>query len=530
MHITIVDAMTLGTGRRNLTRDFIGAGPRAVAASVISSGHGCTLVRGEDALENPRGTFAASDACLVSGMTMDYPSVLAIGQAWKGINPRKPVVAGGPVALEPRRLLGGKPFDAVVLGEGDRIIHDWLEHRASLSTDPSSFASGMLARGSPDASLSLDMPPLAFIEAYDPQVGILSSYPNYWAARVYIECTRGCSNFLRARIGADGRETCEACGYCDEMHELKVDFSCPAGTSPGCGFCSTASVSGPLRSFSSRHVVAQVGAAIAIGCHRVVLGGSDFLDYQREKMMSHGCMSPAIPPPPNHDALHELVDALASFKDVKAGNVQLFVENVKATTCDDESIKILSRIPNVSVSIGVETGLDAHLRAIGKATTVSSIKQAVGLFNKYNVRYHAYFIHSLPGQSRETVDGSVALMAWLEQHGVEKITLYKFKPLPFSAFACAVQRDAPVKGARRLVRAASRINEGRKQAYMHKEVRVLVAETDFRETGAVIAYMLDGGPKVKLKNSAGLLDDKRVHVARVTGVISDKVLQGELVG
>jgi radical SAM superfamily enzyme YgiQ (UPF0313 family) len=542
MQALVIDALTLGEGRRDLTRDFIGAGPRMVAATLRACKLNARICRGEDFLRSSKSMASQFDACFVSGMTMDKPSVIALARAWKRASPAKPVIVGGPVSLEADSLLRNHEIDAIVQGEAEEILIKAFSANGIPSPFPAdSPPAGFITRSSAghiikpgcDVNPAQRWPDLAWVEQHvDPSIDLLGpAYDNAWAARVYIELLRGCSNQLYARLGPKGDYVCKDCGYCDVSGDFRVDVPnpCVAGIRPGCGFCSTAAASGPIRSFSIPYVVGQVERCIDLGCHRIVLGGSDVLEFHREAFFEPGRTRPVMPPAPNHDALNDLVDQLLGSEAVKRGDVQVLAENIKASLCDDESLSILARLPALAVSIGVETGSDEQLKQIGKLASVATIKHAVELLNKHGIRYHAYFIHSLPGQTTKTVQNSVTMMKWLEDSKVEKITIYRFKPLPGTAFEGFRVTGAMLDDAEPMVREAMRINEAGKGKYLNTTVNVLVAEHDFRDRSAAIAYMLQGGPKVKLKNCGQLVNDKKVHVARITGVISDKMTEGALV-
>ncbi|MEX2684462.1 MAG: radical SAM protein [Candidatus Sigynarchaeota archaeon] len=538
MQALVVDALTLGEGRRSLTRDFIGAGPRMVAATLKACGMTPRICRGEDFLQSSRVMVGLFDACFVSGMTMDKPSVIAIARAWKHANPEKPVVVGGPISLEPESLLRNREIDAVVQGEAEKILFDAFSAHGMPAFFPCNHVpDGFILRTSVasknDVQKNNCWPDLAWVERHiEPAIDLLgSAYDNAWAARVYVELLRGCSNMQHARLGPKGDRVCKDCGYCDVTGDFRVDIPnpCVAGTRPGCGFCSTAATSGPVRSFSIPYVVGQIKRCIELGCHRVVLGGSDVLEFHREALFKPGHARPVAPPPPNHDALNDLVNQLLGLDAVKRGDVQIIAENIKASLCDDESLAILARLPAISVSMGVETGSDEQLKDVGKSASISTIKHAVALLNKHGIRYHAYFIHSLPGQSRQTVQDSISMMRWLDNNKAEKITIYRFKPLPGTAFEGFRVTGEMLDEAGPMIREAMRINEASKKKYLNATVKVLIAEHDFKDRSAAIAYMLRGGPKVKLKNCGKLVNDKKIHVARITRVISDKMTEGTLV-
>lgn len=524
MKLLVVDALAIGEkARRELTRDFIGAGPRMVAATARARGHDVTLVRAEDFIAGRCNS--GFDACLISGMTMDRPSVLHVARMYKR-RAGGPVMVGGPVALEPARLLRDPRVDAVVAGEAERVLWTALDGgRVALD------AKGVITRRAFKDPLVFDWPPPSFMERIDPGFDLLErSYDQFWASKVYVEVLRGCSNVTRAKISGSEKIACTGCKQCNQEGPISVGLDCPANQPRGCGFCSTVPVSGPVRSFSIFHVLRQVREAINAGCHRVVLGGSDILEFQRECLLPAGATTPRSPPGPNIDALEALVAALVAFPQVQSGDVQLFIENVKASLCEDRALAMIARIPGVSLSVGIETGTDDHLDRIGKATSIETIKTAIDGFARHGLRFHAYFIHSLPGQARRDAAGAVDLMRWMNRRGVDKITIYKFKPLPCTAFADATEVKAPNSDSLLMVREARRINESRKHDYIGRVVKILLAEHDFRTPGDAVAYLLEGGPKVKIPGAAPLVGDKRVHLARITGVLSDKMTTGELVG
>ncbi|MHA1791044.1 MAG: B12-binding domain-containing radical SAM protein [Promethearchaeota archaeon] len=542
MRILVIDCLTLGKGTRKLTRDFIGAGPRMVCAAIEKSGLEANLTRGETFLENPETYLKNNDMCFISGMSIDKTSIYQVAKRWKTKknNPRALVMIGGPVALEYKQLLNNPYIDGVFIGESERAIQQFvknLERITNESPGKDIFISGVvfkkdLVQGSKldVIKVHLDNPPIKFLETIDPVIEKVLNYENYWAARVYIECLRGCSNFLRARLPyIRGHKNCIQCGFCENNELMDVSFKCPSNIPPGCGFCSTPVMFGPVRSFDREYIRKQVEKCVNLGIHRIVLGGSDFLEYKREMMFNKGFTSPNMPPAPNHEELSALINSLLEISDIQDGNVQLIIENIKASLCDDKALKIISRIPRVSLSIGVETGNDRHLSLIGKSSSVSSIKNAVRLLKKNGIRFSTYFIHSLPGQNKKTVQDSLSLMRWLDIYGVEKITLYRFKPLPGSAFSKEHVPEKRIKESRPLIRLAREINSKRKQLYLNKIFEVLIAEPDLRSEGDAIGYLLAGGPKVKIVGRSNLINDKKVHVVKIKGVLSDKMLVGELV-
>ncbi|MHA1684343.1 MAG: B12-binding domain-containing radical SAM protein [Promethearchaeota archaeon] len=538
MQFLLIDALTLGVGKRNFTRDFIGAGPRMVAAAIRAGTHDVTLVRGEKFLENSRQLVKTHDACFISAMSMDWPSVARIASTWKKLG-KGLLILGGPIALDYPRLLKSPNIDAVFVGEVEAILPKVLQDDFVNLDDPRTLPPCFLGKesGVPsyervDRLLTAHRAPIPIIERMDPAIDLISSYQNYWASRIYIECMRGCSNYSHARIpGLTGVGTtggCIQCGYCNDLSNLALDHVCPSGILPGCGFCSTVPVQGQVRSFNVNHILVQVRKSIEMGARRIVLGGSDLLEYKRELFFPENVVSPLAPPAPNNEALSTLVNKLLDIDEIQEQTAQIFIENIKVSLCSEEALDIISRLPNISLSIGIETGCNEHLASIGKFSNIDMIKTAVRTLNKKGIRYHAYFIHSLPGQSIQTVKKSIGLIGWLATNEVEKITIYKFKPLPWTAFSRYKVDHETLKQSKKLIKTAKRINFARKESMVGTEVDALIAETDFREEGDAIGYILHGGPKIKVKHALKFVNDRKIHKVTVRGVISDKMLLGEL--
>ncbi|MHA1699152.1 MAG: B12-binding domain-containing radical SAM protein [Promethearchaeota archaeon] len=535
MRILVIDALTLGNGRRKLTRDFIGAGPRMVAATIKEKGQDVEIIRGEKFLADPGYFSKRFDVCFISAMKMDINATNLIASTWhsRKKSNNSLVFVGGPIALEPHVLLRNQAISGVICGESERILWDLLDHDDLTLDLIEDVDCGIITRKNYRGInihelISKWRPNIEFIESIDPGIDLLSFYDNYWAGRIYIEALRGCSNFLRARIDGQENLICTNCGYCDKREDLNINFRCPQNQPPGCGFCNTVILFGPVRSFHKDYIIRQVKDCVALGCHRIVLGASDFLEYQREKFFKLRFTSPFEPPPPNYDALESLVNRLLEIKAIKNNKVQIFIENVKTNLCDDESLKIISRLPKISMAIGVETGCDGHLEKIGKASRIDNLRNAVTLANKYNIRFNAYFIHSLPGQNQETIEKSAKLMQWLYKNNVEKITIYKFKPLPETAFSNFKMKDKTDKLSHKMIKTALTINKKKKLEYVGLVVRALIAEPDFKDERDAIGYMLEGGPKIKVKNGKPYINDNQIHFIRIEGVISDKILTGRL--
>lgn len=141
----------------------------------------------------------------------------------------------------------------------------------------------------------------------------------------------------------------------------------------------------------------------------------------------------------------------------------------------------------------------------------------------YGLRPYVYFIHGLPGQTIETAKETAELMDKMAKCGVEKITIYRFKPLPMSAFG-DYELPPPAtknKASKIILDKAKQINLEQKKSLIGKTTEVAVAEKTKPEE--YIAYPLKEGPTILLKAENAPIN-KLVKV-KITKVKSEKLVE-----
>ena len=112
---------------------------------------------------------------------------------------------------------------------------------------------------------------------------------------------------------------------------------------------------------------------------------------------------------------------------------------------------------------------------------------------------------------------------------VEKITAYRFKPLPGSAF----ENEPPgtprwMDGASLTISEAARdINQRKKGSYLGRTIDGFVVEKNFQRSGELIFYPREGGPIVTVRGSPKLIG--RSAMVKIKGIVSERLLSGELV-
>jgi radical SAM superfamily enzyme YgiQ (UPF0313 family) len=525
----IVDALASGRGKRLATRDAIGAGPRTVAGVLEKAGQSPRIALAETMLEGSV-EVEAFDLLLVSGMTSDQTAVRRVVSKWRA-RTDGPVLIGGPVASDPERVLRKTRGDIVVIGEGELTLMELLDRglaRGRLPEDLTetrgiSYLQGKESRTNP---LRPVMDRLTF-DDMEPSTSAVTDYPLHRAARVYVEVLRGCSNYYRAQTVLP-RGSCEGCGSC-RTGSLEERYDCPEGIPPGCGYCSVPSLFGPPKSRSVENIAKEVEELLSMGVRRIVLSAPGFLDYGRDLLVEPHPLTDPRSPEPNYQAVEELLSHLSGLDMVGDGEASIMIENLKGELVTHKAANLLGRyLAGTPVNVGFETGSPGHSIQIGRASTPSENLEAVRRLHRAGLKPYVYFIHGLPGQNSETVEATVRSIGESVRAGASRIILYRFQPLPMSAFhgspgAPPVAKDALSK---EIYKKAFKANESLKEGLVGKTLRVVIAETYDRDPRFHVAYPMLHGPVVLVEGAEGL--EGEVAKIEVSGVVSDRMIRGRL--
>jgi radical SAM superfamily enzyme YgiQ (UPF0313 family) len=520
----IVDALGSGREGRRATLDAVGAGPRAVAGVLELRGLEPRIAVAEELLGGALD-LGGRDLLLISAMTIDLPTVRRIASRWRVVNPDAPIILGGPVASDPSVLIrvGG---DVAVVGEGEKTLEELLDLMVSegaLPRDGLSRIRGVAYIDGGDVRVN-PLRPVMRREEYDrfmPSTKVIWDYPLYYAARVYVEVVRGCSNYLRPQI-----EECSECDLC-KSGDLRGRYHCPMGIPPGCGYCSVPSLYGPPRSRSVHNILREASELLARGVRRIVLSAPDILDYGRDLLVEPEPLTDPREPEPNYESLETLLSALTDLEEFKRGEASLMAENVKPSLVTERATRLLGRyLRGTPINIGFETGSESHSRLIGRPSTPRECLKAVRRLRRAGLRPHVYFIHGLPGQSPETVEATAKAMWRCVEAGAEWIILYRFTPLPMSAFAEMPRAPPAAKDplSLRLRREASKANKALKRRWIGRRLRVIVDGRYPKDRRLHVAYPMPHGPVVLVEGAEGLKG--RLVEAVVTSILSERLVKG----
>jgi tRNA A37 methylthiotransferase MiaB len=147
---------------------------------------------------------------------------------------------------------------------------------------------------------------------------------------------------------------------------------------------------------------------------------------------------------------------------------------------------------------------------------------------KYGLRPYVYFIHGLPGQNERTTKETVTLMEKLRKTGLEKITVYRFQPLPMSAFT-RLPRAPPAshdKLSQMIVEKAKEINRRLKKGLVGKSIKAIIAGKYHKDPSFLVAYPFRHGPVTLTKGKDSYIGCSAT--IRITKVISDRLVMGHI--
>jgi radical SAM superfamily enzyme YgiQ (UPF0313 family) len=518
----IVDTLASGKGERKATRDAIGAGPRALAGIFEVRGIDVSIIEAETILmgDFPRGF----NLLLMSGMTGDIHAIRRVTSRWEG----GPVLIGGPVTSDSEQALRKTGSDIAVVGEGEETLSELLDMRLSNGELPDEDSlrkiRGLAFKtdGDPEWTKLRRVMPRQTFDKFKPSTSTIRGYNLYRSARVYVEVLRGCSNYHRSLLNGD----CKTCGKC-RNGPLIERYDCPLGTPPGCGYCSVPSLYGTPKSRSAVRIKEEVVALLNEGVSRIVLSAPCFLDYGRDLLVEPEPLTDPRSPEPNYDEIEKLLSSLMDISRMKDETAAFMIENLKASLVTEKAAKLLGRYLNgTPVSIGFETGSDSHSELLGRPSTPKETLNAIRRLRRVGLKPYVYFIHGLPGQTKETVEKTVKAIEASRDEGAERIILYRFQSLPMSAFSGYPSAPPNVRdpGSQKIHETAAKANMRAKESMIGKVMRVVVAERYDRNKRMLVAYPLKHGPVVLIESPESW--EGRIIDIEVTGVATERIVKG----
>ncbi len=533
--VIVVDALARAKGKRYSTLDVIGAGARCVTGYLRHLGIDADLYPFEYIVRTPE-VLQEYDVLAVSAMITDVLAVRKVTSLWRKFS-KGPIVIGGPIALSIdtlRRL----DFDLAIVGECEiplrEIICTYKSIGAALeyiARERNILIPGVIIKNYLNSGIETSLAPWTpkeIIDSYKPAVNDLVKYDFWWACRVYVEVVRGCSNFLRPKFTSKGIK-CIECGRC-RSSKLSERVSCPVGIPPGCGYCSVPLVHGPARSRDKGAIVQEVKELLNIGVTRIVLSAPDFLDYGRDRLVYPEPLTNPREPPPNIDAVESLLKDLVNLPPVSEGIASISIENVKPCLINDYVAEVLGKyLKGTAVFIGVECASNDLLTRVGRPCTIEDCIKAIKLLVNAGLRPYVYLMHGIPSQTDKDLEATADFVTKLEDLGVERIVLYRFTPLPRTAFEAFPKPPAAIRrpSAKRLYEKVKEFNRRAKFKLLGKVIRVVIAAVHPRKRSKLIAYPLLHGPTTLVNGPRTLVGT--IADVKIERVISDRLVEGRVI-
>ena len=526
--VLMIDCLARGKGERRATLDVVGVGPRSIVGVLERFNIESRIMVFEELAANP-AVMLEYDVLMVSAMSSDKGCAFKALRYWKEFG-RGPTIIGGPIGEE-YTLLIEKGFDLVVVGEGEKVVEKLLKLGLRDSILPEvgilKEIQGLAFKHNDNVVFTGRGPRLSShdLDFYRPSTKRIIDYPSYWGLRIYVEVVRGCSNFYRPKIKFPSGVKCIDCDIC-RSGELRQRLTCPVNIPPGCGYCSVPALYGPSRSKPIDAVYREVKELIELGATRIVLSGPDFLDYGRDWLVEPDPLTDPRSPPPNIDAIKNLLERLWNISEVSSGEVAIMIENIKANLVNEEVASLLGEyLKGTPVHIGCETGSIEHALAIGRPSTPNECIKAVELLVKHGLRPYLYFIHGLPGQTLDTAYETIKIMEEAFSKGAEKITVYRFSPLPGTAFEqFPPGPPAHSNPASSLIYSkATELNKMYKNRLIGKNIEAVVVG---RRGSYGVAYPFYHGPVILVND--GIRFRGYLAKIKITKVISDRLVEGRV--
>ena len=529
MRPLIVDALGAGRSGRVATIDALGSGPRAVAGILERKGMEPKIRTAGEALRDHR-QVQEYDVLLISAMTVDLPSVKRLVRYWRRTHKDKNVIVGGPISSSPDDALMKAGADLAVIGESERTLQEVLDRDPDLALKDHESIPGTAYHFRGGIVVNPLRPPMSRTEydSYMPSTKTIRDYPLHFASRVYVEVLRGCSNYRRSRLQLRDDRKCTDCDKCIKGG-LYDRYECPAMIPPGCGYCSVPSLFGPPRSRSVERIVEEVSALLDCGVKRIVLSAPDFLDYGRDLLVEPMPLTDPTEPPANHEAIEALLSRLSEIHSFRNGSAAIMVENIKASLVDEALAKIMGEyLAGSAVNIGCETGSETHSVLLGRPSSPKETSRVIELLSRAGLKPYVYFIHGLPGQSIDTARETRNMINESVKKGAERIILYRFQPLPMSAFGdCPAPPPAEGDPGSRIIHEAARqANLKLKRDLLGTSLRVVLAQEYDRDRSYVVAYPLQHGPVVLVRDARSMIGES--HEAVIERVVSERMVGGRI--
>jgi len=515
----VIDLLARAMGKRYTSYDVVGIGPRLVTGLINQLGEKADLLTYEDLSSDP-SILENYDVILLSAMSSDRGALKNVIRLANTYGSEQLKIIGGPISFEFYDILEYMGGDIVVVGEGEnqliKLFTEYKKYLIQQDLDKLTEITGLAIKinkkivftGYPEYT-SKDL-----FDKIKPYTQVNKVYKRTWMYRFYVEVVRGCSNFYRPLINIGYGRNCIKCMNC-RSNSLINKLWCPKHIPPGCGFCSVPFHFGPPRSRSIKSIINEIKDLVRYGAKRIVLSAPDFLDYGREELVKPYPLTDPCNPKPNYNALENLLSRLHEIPEIYSGETRIFIENVKACLIDENVSSILGKyVHGTTIHIGLETVSRKYNETIiGKPIGLKEALQAIKILRENGLRPYIYLIYGLPFMDYKIYKKTIKALKKLYDSGVEKITLYKFVPLPMTAFEYFKPEIDKYKSI--IEKYKSLVNKynllAKRKYFLGKKIKAYIIKEDHKLYG----YPVDHGPVIFIRKTILDLKDDDVCLANI---------------
>lgn len=187
--------------------------------------------------------------------------------------------------------------------------------------------------------------------------------------------------------------------YCYMMYDMPTTPIITARGCPyECAFCCHWEGYRKVRFRDSENVVEEIRQLKDLGFHSIIIYDDEF--NLRTDRLTDLCRA------------------------IEAEKIQ-FRAIIRSDLLTKDQAEALARAGCVEVSVGVESGSEKILKIIGKRTTPEVNKRCRDLCREHGIRFKAFTIIGLPGETRETV---METKRWLIENRVDEVTVSLYMP------------------------------------------------------------------------------------------------------
>jgi radical SAM superfamily enzyme YgiQ (UPF0313 family) len=319
------------------------------------------------------------DVVGITAMTFTLIDVKETIQLVKRVNPACKVVLGGPhVNLYPNETMQMQDVDFLVIGEGELIFSDLLDHMDDHMDDIEKLRGikGLVFKDGEGRVINTGIPDTI-------EESVLDTLP--FPAR-HLTPYKKYSSLLAKRTPITTAFTSRGCPF-------------------QCSFCNRPHLGKRFRALSPERVVAEFEDCLKLGIHEFLIYDDTFTIRK--------------------DRVKEICRMVIEKK-LDIG----FDIRARVDTLDEEMLGLLKQAGCRGIHYGIEAGTAKILKVLKKGIDLDKAKKIFDLTKKYKIQTLAYFMIGSPTETMEDIEETFRVARWLNPDFVHMTILTPFPGTP----------------------------------------------------------------------------------------------------